>query len=133
MIEPSNMIGETLDEAVKKFPADYTIRIGAGSGYLFIGTKKEYKRDIDRISESCLCKAKNKIQQAEAKCVNKKELLAAMEKLDQFVHLRVRPVIDCYESDLPDAVDTWSLIIDGDEQGNNWTEAEYRKDYKSSN
>lgn len=41
----------TLDEAVKRCSNKVLLHIGSASGYLFIGTRDEYEREIDALSE----------------------------------------------------------------------------------
>ena len=42
---------QTLDEFMATVSADQIVHIGCSSGFVFIGNRKTYKKDIDRISD----------------------------------------------------------------------------------
>lgn len=146
----------TLDELRQKISNDDMIlSIGSRSGYMFIGTRQDYDREIDAIStevktalEDKLGEVETTIQSLQAALVaghtrkgsispdsvrkklaefeEKQRVLA--ETLAIFKPLREREVIDLYSRINPN--DGTCVIVEGGETGEAWFKEEYDKTKK---
>lgn len=145
-----------LDELRQKISSDDTIlSVGSKSGYMFIGTRQDYDREIDAISAEVRTVFKDKLEAIEASIQSlriaiaagrarkdtmspdmMRKRLAELEKKQQmfieaiatFKPLRERKVIDLYPRINPD--DGLCVIVEGKEVGEAWCKEEYDKAQK---
>lgn len=141
----------TLDELRQKIGNDDTIlSVGSRSGYMFVGTRQDYDREIDAISAEVKTVLEDKLGGVEATIQSLQAALAAehtrkgsispdsvrkrlaefeekqralAETLAIFKPLRERKVIDLYPRINPD--DGLCVIIEGGEIGEAWFKDEY--------
>lgn len=50
MLKYSDFIGKRLDDAIKYMPDDAILHIGSRTGFLFVGDKAHYYRDIKKVN-----------------------------------------------------------------------------------
>lgn len=139
---------DTLRQAVEG--EDTILSVGSKSAYLFIGTKADYDREIDEVSDRARALLCTQLQETERTIRSLKTALAtgnvrrdsispeSMKKklaefevrqqrltnaIDRFTPLREREVIDLYRRLDPD--DGWCVIIEGEERGEAWMKVEY--------
>ena len=144
-----------LDKLVKEIENDNEIlHIGSGTGFIFIGTKKEYDQQIDGISKHYfdfyrsiptareksilnmaieIAKLKRdhkyksklvKIAEKITKLYNSK--IAAEDYIKVFKPLRNRKVLEVYPRIQKDGI---CIILEGIEQGKYWDKSEWDKDH----
>lgn len=149
------MIGKTLDEAVKEMNDDVIIHIGSASGFVYIGTKQQYDKMIDSISEryhKFFLNAKKRYtrkikiyygklkaldEQSETyencyrmitECIHryKRYLKQVCGVIDRFKPMRERMVKEIYKRISKDGI---VITIQGDEAGKYWDKDEWDRDH----
>ena len=144
-----------LDKLVKEIENDNEVlHIGSGTGFVFIGTRKEYDQQIDVVSKRCydfyksippnreksilsaaieIAKLKRnykyrselvKIAEKITKLYNSK--IAAEDYIKVFKPLRNRKVLEVYPRIQKDGI---CIILEGIEQGKYWDKSEWDKDH----
>lgn len=144
----------TLDEAVQEMGDDVILHIGSESGFVFVGTKKQYEQMIDRISDhyhKFFMEAKNrytrkikkysdKLRELEKSEYYEKELRMITESLrtykrylkqicnvlNRFKPMRERAAKEVYKRISKDGI---VILIEGDETGKYWNKQEWEKDH----
>lgn len=137
-----------LSDVIDKLPDDEVIHIGSDTGFFFAGSKTEYYRDIDQISQDYLQTAHKKLKEHLKRIKNLNEDLrkpavdfaqiktiqgkirTAVEKaqynesyISSFEPIPDRKVIEIYKRLQGDGI---CVIVTGDENGKYWSVEEYR-------
>lgn len=144
-----------LDKLVKEIESDNEVlHIGSGTGFIFIGTRKEYDQQIDGVSkhyydfyrsiphareksilntaiEIAKLKRDHKYKSELIKKVNKITTLynseiAAEDYIKIFKPLRNRKVLEVYPRIQKDGI---CIIVEGIEQGRYWDKSEWDKEH----
>ena len=144
-----------LDKLVKEIESDNEVlHIGSGTGFIFIGTRKEYDQQIDGVSkryydfyrsippareksilntaiEIAKLKRDHRYKSELIKKVNKitalyNSKIAAEDYIKIFKPLRNRKVLEAYPRIQKDGV---CIIVEGMEQGKYWDKSEWDKDH----
>ena len=137
----------TLADVIDNLPDDQVIHIGSDTGFFFIGSKAEYYRDIDQISQDYLQTAHKKLKEhlkrikklnedlrkpvvdfAQTKTIQGK-IRTAVEKaqynekyISEFEPIPDRKVIEIYNRLQGDGI---CVIVTGAENGKYWFQKEY--------
>lgn len=137
-----------LSDVIDKLPDDEVIYIGSDTGFFFAGSKTEYYRDIDQISQDYLQTAHKKLKEhlkrikklnedlrkpvvdfAQTKTIQGK-IRTAVEKaqynekyISEFEPIPDRNVLEIYKRLQGDGI---CIIVAGDENGKYWSAEEYR-------
>ena len=137
-----------LADVIDNMPDDEVIRIGSDTGFFFVGSKAEYYRDIDQISQDYLQTAHKKLKEhlkrikklnedlkkpvvdfAQTKTIQGK-IRTAVEKaqynesyISSFEPIPDRKVLEIYKRLQGDGI---CIIVTGDENGKYWSAEEYR-------
>ena len=74
MLKYSDFIGKRLDDAIKYMPDDAILHIGSRTGFLFVGDKAHYYRDIKKVNADII-----KTQEAIAETAKRKNVLRNQE------------------------------------------------------
>lgn len=138
----------TLADVIDNLPDDQVIYIGSDTGFFFIGSKAEYYRDIERISQDYLQTAHKKLKEhlkrikklnedlkkpvvdfAQTKTIQGK-IRTAVEKaqynesyISSFEPITDRKVVEIYNRLQGDGI---CVIVTGAENGKYWSVEEYR-------
>lgn len=127
-----------LDQYMKGIKPDEVVYIGSGSGYLFIGTLKQYKVDFEQISDDCTKQLNKTVARLNGlvEHINEEidkanqdldghELPKIKERLTKTKKtLYERIVLDSYKKVMEDEPGT-AIIIRGSENGRFWLRSEY--------
>ena len=137
-----------LSDVIDKLPDDEVIHIGSDMVFFFAGSKTEYYRDIDQISQDYLQTAHKKLKEhlkriknlnedlrkpvvdfAQTKTIQGK-IRTAVEKaqynesyISSFEPIPDRKVLEIYKRLQGDGI---CIIVTGDENGKYWSAEEYR-------
>lgn len=130
-----------LDTVMSKMSEEKTVFIGAASGYLFIGTMKEYRADFpaieaeaDEALKNTTKKINELIEEINAAISEENEHLDGI-KLNEIQRnltevkktLREREVLEVYEKILDGNESGTAVIIRGSERGRYWFRKEYEE------
>ena len=130
-----------LDAVMSKMSEEKTVFIGAASGYLFIGTMKEYRADFpaieaeaDEALKNTTKKINELIEEINAAISEENEHLDGI-KLKEIQRnltevkktLREREVLEVYEKILDGNESGTAVIIRGSERGRYWFRKEYEE------
>lgn len=130
-----------LDAVMSKMSEEKTVFIGAASGYLFIGTMKEYRADFpaieaeaDEALKNTTRKINELIEEINAAISEENEHLDGI-KLNEIQRnltevkktLREREVLEVYEKILDGNESGTAVIIRGSERGRYWFRKEYEE------
>lgn len=130
-----------LDAVMSKMSEEKTVFIGAASGYLFIGTMKEYRADFpaieaeaDEALKNTTKKINELIEEINAAISEENEHLDGI-KLNEIQRnltevkktLREREVLEVYEKILDGNESGTAVIIRGSERGRYWFRKEYEE------
>ena len=129
-----------LDKYMKNIKPNENIYIGSGSGYLFIGTLRQYKIDFDKISQDATRQLNKTIERLNALVEHiNQEIDKANQELDGHnlpkikerltrtkKSLYERIVLDSYKKVMVDEPGT-AIIIRGSENGRFWLRSEYEQ------
>lgn len=130
-----------LNAVMAKMEEDKTVFIGAASGYLFIGSVKEYEVDfpeIEKKADEALKKTTSKINELIAKinaAINEENERPDGIKLNEILQnvkevktkLRDREVLEVYDKLLGGNESGTAVIIRGTENGKYWFRKEYEE------
>ena len=137
-----------LSDVIDKLPDGEVTHIGSDTGFFFVGSKTEYYRDIDQISQDYLQTAHKKLKEHLKRIKNLNEDLrkpvvdfaqtkttqgkirTAVEKaqynenyISTFEPITDRKVLEIYERLQEDGI---CIIVTGAENGKYWSREEYR-------
>lgn len=134
-------VATILDAVMSKMSEEKTVFIGAASGYLFIGTMKEYRADFpaieaeaDEALKNTTKKINELIEEINAAISEENEHLDGI-KLNEIQRnltevkkkLREREVLEVYEKILDGNESGTAVIIRGSERGRYWFRKEYEE------
>ena len=149
MLKYSDFIGKRLHDTIKYMPDDAILHIGSRTGFLFVGDKAHYYRDIKKVNadmiksqEAIAETAKRKmyceirklivpgIKNTDVKkCIGKMRVYydtetASRKYISDFVPLGRRKIIEIYPRLQGDGI---VIIVEGAESGKYWDLKEYKK------
>ena len=147
--------GTTLDFTVSLMNDDDILHIGSSTGFIFIGTKEEYHKNVGGISshwkkfyqdivksreksimstvaEITKLKKDHKYRTAMEDKLNRLKILYASKTgaediLKEFKPIQHRKVLDVYPRIQMDGI---CIIVEGQEQGKYWDKSEWDRDHK---
>lgn len=138
-----------LEECVRKQPKKKCLYIGTATGYIFIGTVRQYQEEIDRVDEDlkasfklnafsvagdlwCAIDKLARVDSTEEKVEHWEKVnnrMAALESIAKralaYKGLRTRRV-----KSVCDLERGRQILVDGSEHGNFWSEEEYEAVYR---
>ena len=150
--------GKKLDFAISLMGEDDILHIGSSTGFIFIGTKEEYHKNVGGISshwkkfyqdivksreksimstvaEITKLKKDYKYRPALEDKLNRLKILYASKTgaediLKAFKPIQSRKVLDVYPRIQMDGI---CIIVEGQEQGKYWDKSEWDRDHKGDN